>query len=32
LRAAVNGVVVNGVPHGTAVMRNVGAWAVKFTR
>ena len=32
LRAAVNGVVVNGVPHGTAVMRNVGAWAVRFAR
>ena len=31
LRAAVNGVAVNGVPHGTAVIRNVGAWAVKFT-
>lgn len=30
LRVAVNGVAVNGVPHGTAVMRNVGAWAVKF--
>ena len=30
LRAAVNGVAVNGVPYGTAVIRNVGAWAVKF--
>jgi hypothetical protein len=30
LRAAVCGVAVNGVPYGTAVIRNVGAWAVKF--
>ena len=31
LRAAVNGVAVNGVPYGTAVIRNVGAWAVRLT-
>lgn len=30
LRAAMTGVVVNGVPYGTAVIRNVGAWAVRF--
>ena len=30
LKANVSGVVVNGVPYGTAVIRNVGAWAVKF--
>ena len=30
LKANVSGVVVDGVPYGTAVIRNVGAWAVKF--
>ena len=30
LKAQVSGVVVDGVPHGTAVIKNVGAWAVKF--
>ena len=30
LKATVSGVVVNGVPYGAAVMRNVGAWAVKL--
>ena len=30
LRAAMKGVVVNGVPYGTAVIPNVGAWAVRF--
>ena len=30
LKANVSGVVVDGVPYGTAVIRNVGSWAVKF--
>ena len=30
LKANVSGVVVDGMPYGTAVIRNVGAWAVKF--
>ena len=30
LKANVSGVVVDGVPYGTAVIRNVGAWAVEF--
>ena len=30
LKANVSGVVVDGVPYGTAVIRNIGAWAVKF--
>ena len=30
LKANVSGVVVNGVAYGTAVIRNVGAWAVEF--
>ena len=31
LKATVSGVVVNGVPYGTAVIKNVGSWAIKFT-
>ena len=31
VKARVGGVVVNGVPYGTAVMPRVGAWAVKLT-
>ena len=30
LKANVSGVVVDGVPYGTAVIRNIGAWAVEF--
>ena len=30
LKANVSGVVVDGVPYGTAVIRNVGTWAVKL--
>lgn len=31
LKATVSGVIVNGVPYGTAVIKNVGSWAIKFT-
>ena len=30
LRANVSGVVINGVPYGTAVIRNVATWALKL--
>lgn len=31
LKATVSGVVVDGVPYGTAVIKNVGSWAIKLT-
>ena len=30
IRATVGGVVVNGVPCGTAILKNVGSWRIKF--
>ena len=30
LKAKVNGVVIDGVPYGTAVIKNIGGWAIKF--
>ena len=30
MRVAVSGVVIGGVPHGTAVIKNVVSWPVKF--